>query len=256
MNVSGADGILWAAGFVSNFVLFGILLFTGRAAIYPIFTVFVGFGTVRTIVLFSLWKFSNAVSYTDVYWVLVAVDTALQLALIWEIATAVFKNNHSWVGGIRRQLILLCLVSITGAICLTDLQMTRGFGSFQTVVLKSNYCAAVLMSALFAGMIVLSSRACVNWKGHVASIAAGMAVYSLSAILIEAVDNLFGFGGHGTLFAILQTMRKLLYLVCVIYWSYSLSRTEPPRRKMSPRMGGQLSALREAVIRRNAGWGE
>jgi hypothetical protein len=195
-------------------------------------------------------------SYVDAYWALVAVDTSLQLALIWEIARTVFKTGSSWSGNIQRQLIVLCLISITGAIWLTRLQQTHGFGPFQTVVLKANYCAAVLMSALFAGMIALSSRAYMNWKGHTASIAAGMAVYCFSAILIEGFDNIFGFGGHGTLFAILQTMRKLLYLACVLYWSYSLSRTEPPQRRMSPRMEGQLSALRDAVIRTNAGWGE
>lgn len=256
MNVSETDGVLWAAGFVGHLILLGILLFGGRAKFYPIFTGFIAFSAARTVLLFSLWRFANAASYTDIYWALVAVDTSLQLALIWEIAGVVFKRRGSWAREVWRQLMVLSLVSIAGAVWLTHLQVTRGFGPFQMVVLKANYGAAVLMSALFAGMIALSSRACINWKSHVSAIATGMAVYSFSGILLEVTDNLLGFGGHGTLFAALQTARKILYLACVIYWSYSLSRAEPPQRQMSPRMEGQLSALRDAIIRKSADWGE
>lgn len=256
MNISNADGTLWAAGFAGHLLLLSILLFSGRAARYPVFSGFIGFSAIRTILLFLLWRFSSAASYVNVYWALVGLDTVLQFGLIWEIARTVFRKRNIWADNVRRQLMTLCLVSLIGAIWLAHLQQTRGFGPFQTAVLKTNYCAAVLMSALFAGMIVLSSKACVNWNSHIASIATGMAVYTFSAILIEAVDNLSGFGGRNTLFAALQMTRKLLYLACVIYWSYSLSRTEPAQRTMSPRMEGQISALRDAVIRRNPGWGE
>lgn len=256
MNISGADGILWAAGFAGHLLLLVILFFSRRAATYPIFSGFIAFSTIRTVLLFFLWRLASPASYVDAYWALVGLDTLLQFGLIWEIARAVFKRRNIWADDVRRQLITLCLVSIIGALWFAHLQQTRGFGVFQTTVLKANYCAAVFISALFAGMIVMSSRACVNWKSHVASIAAGMAVYSFLAILIEAVDNLSGFGGRGTLFAALQMTRKFLYLACVIYWSYSLSRTEPPQRTMSARMAGQLSALRDAVIGRNSFWDE
>jgi hypothetical protein len=49
------DDILWAAGFAGHSILFAILLFSDRAAIYPIFTRFIGFNAVRAMILFWVY---------------------------------------------------------------------------------------------------------------------------------------------------------------------------------------------------------
>jgi hypothetical protein len=256
MNVSGLDGFLWVAGFVGHIILFCILILRHRTPAFPFFTAFIGFSAARSVILFCLWQGSLARLYAPTYWSLVGVDTVLQFGLIWELVCKVFRRQGKWPIDIRGRLIAWSSVCVLVATCLTSLQGLSGQGWYQTAVLRANFFSAVAASELFVIMLVLSSDAGLNWRSHVAGIAMGFAVFSFVSIVIESVNNIYGFDTRGNLNATLQTARKELYLSCVAYWCSSLWRSEAPTRIMSPRMEGQVSALRDAVVQRNANGSE
>lgn len=254
MRISGLDDFLWAAGFVGHCALLLVLLGRKRFSKYPVFSALIGFSIFRTGALFSIRSHYGDTLYSHAYWVLALVDAGLQLALIFEIAGKVFRPLGKWAIDVRGKLLVCLLASIVVAAALAQIQNPAGNDLGQVLAVKIGFFSVVLNAELFAGMIALSSDAGLNWKSHIASIATGMAIYCFAGIVIELISR---FGEAKTLDGLLgslQMMRRWLYLACEVYWGYSLWQPEPSRRRMSHRMEGQVSALREAVIRRNGGW--
>jgi hypothetical protein len=256
VNISNLDGTLWAAGFVCHCALFAILLLRKLYKPFPVFSAFVGFSALRTVILFGLYHVSLRTLYLDTYWCLVAVDTLLQFGLIWEVASKVFRRRGSWVRDIRRQLICWTIASVAVATYLAFLNKQSGHGLFQNAVLLAGFFPAVLISELFVVMLAVSSDAGLDWRDHVASIAIGLAAFNFPAVVLETISSLHGFDANGYLDVRLQTARKLLYLACVVFWGYALWRREPASRTMSSRMEGQVLALRDAVIKEKSIWGD
>jgi hypothetical protein len=55
----------------------------------------------------------------------------------------------------------------------------------QSVYLKGNLFAAVLMSELFVVTTSLSTRVGLAWKSHVLHLAEGLGIYSIAALIVE-----------------------------------------------------------------------
>jgi hypothetical protein len=256
MGISGLDDFLWAAGLIGHCALFAILLGKQRFHSFPVFSALIGFNILRTGLLFGIRGHYGDVLYSHTYWTLAIMDAGLQFALIVEVAGKVFRPQGRWAIDVRNKLLFWLILSVTIAAVLAHLQHPVGDDIFQVRALKIGYFSVILNAELFAGMIALSAEAGLNWKSHVASIAMGMAIFSFVNVVIELISR---YGEAQTLHELLMfltTIRRWLYLACELYWGYSLLQPEPSPRKMSPRMEGQISALHEAVIKRNRGWSE
>jgi hypothetical protein len=254
MRISGLDGFLWTAGLAGHFVLLAILLGRKRFNSYPAFSALIGFNILRTAVLFCIRGHYGDSLYNHIYWRLALVDAGLQLALIFEIASKVFRPRGIWAIDVRSKLLVSILGSIIIAAVLAHFQNPTRHDLVENLAIKMGYFSVLLNAELFTVMLVLSSLAGLNWRSHIASIATGMAVYCFLGILIELTSRFSEANTLRHLVISLQMVRRWLYLACEGYWSYSLRQPEPLPRRMSPRMEGQLSALREAVVRRNSGW--
>ena len=254
MRISGLDGFLWTAGLAGHLVLLAILLVKKRFGSYPVFSALIGFSILRTVVLFGLRSHYGDPLYNHTYWRLALVDAGLQLALILEIASKVFRPRGTWAVDVRSKLLVGILGSVVVAGVLAHLLAPTRHDLIENFAIKIGFFSVVLNAALFTVMIVLSSDAGLNWRSHIASIATGMAVYCFIGILIELVSRVSEANMLRDLLISLQMIRRWLYVACLVYWGYSLWRPEPSPRKMSPRMEGQVVALREAVMRRNSEW--
>lgn len=256
VKLSNFAGILWLSGFVLNCALFVILCFRRRARTFPIFSVFIGFSIIRSLLLFWLWRLSQWDLYRTVYFGFMFIDTCLQFALVWEIASKVFRRRGEWVPDVRDKLVFWSIGSVAIASVLTALQQPAGHGWLQNAVLRADFFPSILISELFIAMLVLSSEAGLNWRTHVAGITVGLAAYSFPAVVISTMANLHGFDKQGYLSSALENSRKELYVACLIYWCYSMSRPEPESRVMPPHMDGQISELRTILVQRRKDWSE
>jgi hypothetical protein len=256
MKLSSLAGILWVASFISNAFLFAILCFRRRVKRFPIFTGLIGLGLVRSIALFWLWRHSQWSLYWTVYYDLMVVDTCLQFALIWEIASKVFRRRGVWVRDVRGRLFAGLIACVAIACALTALQKVAGQSWLQDAILRAAFFPSILICELFVVMLVLSSEAGLNWRTHVASIAVGFAAFNFPAVIIDTAANFQGFDRQGYLSSLLENARKELYLACLIFWCYSMWRPEPKPRIMSPNMEGQVSGLKDVLVRRHKNWSE
>lgn len=254
MELSSLAGILWVAGFAAECVLFAILCFRRRTKSFPVFCAYIGLSAVRSIVLFWLWRHSQWNVYRIMYWSFMLCDTCLQFCLLWEIASTIFRRRGTWAPDVSGRLAVWSFASVALAGALTALLQPAGHGWFQSAVLRADFFPSVLISELFVVMLVLSSKAGLNWRNHVASITVGFAVFNVPSVVVNTIASVYGFDQQGYLSGFLENARKELYLACVIYWCYSMWRPEPKPRIMSPRMEGQVSALRDVLVHRNDNW--
>jgi hypothetical protein len=254
MKLSSFAGILWVAGFIFDCVLLAVLCIRRRGKNLPIFCTFITFGAVRSLILFWLWRHAQWNLYRTSYFTFMVFDTCLQFGLIWEIASRVFRRRGVWAPDVRGKLLSWTIASVALASVLVAIQKPAGNSWMQGAVLRSNLFPSVLLCELFIVMLILSSEAGLNWRTHVASITVGLALYNFPAIIIFTLDNLRGFDGHGYLSGALENARKGFYLACLAYWCYALWRPEPKPRTMSPDMEGQVSAIRDVLMRRLHNW--
>jgi hypothetical protein len=247
MSVRGLDALLWALGFLAHIILLSILLCRHRARRFPAFTILIGANVVRTIVLYCTLRYGSRDAYFYTYWTLAILDVSLQLGVVREMASHVFKPLGRWASDVRKRLLWLVSASLLIAALLTWLGTPRTSDWREALVIQGGFFSATLMSELFVGMIALSVIAGLPVKDHTARISQGLGVYSLACILIEAIDTVLGSGADASIRIILTHVRMAVYLCCVAFWIIMLWREEPRARTLPDAARRQLSLLQLAA---------
>jgi hypothetical protein len=247
MHLTGLDLLLWAVGFLESLALLFILWYRRRAKSFPFFTALITLNVVRTIVLYFVLHYETKESYFYTYWSLGILDVTLQLCIVYEVASRVFRPLGVWAQDVRSSFVLLVSLSVTVALGLTWLASPPARTWMQVVVTEGSLFSAALMSELFVAMMALSISARLPWKTHVAKIAQGLGAYSLISVLIETGHSYFGVGRDAPAYIVLSQVRIAAYLGCAAYWIIMLWRDEPPSREMTEEMRVKLFSLQRSV---------
>ena len=245
MHLTGLDRFYWLAGFGEHIVLLSVLLIRRHFRQFPVFTAFVGFSILRTIALFLIQSHGTKLEYFESFWALGAVDTILELALIHEMYFRTFRPLGRWPNDLEGSFLLIAFSSIAVAAGLTWLSAPHTRFWIQAMVMQGTFFSSALIAELFVAMIVLSVRVGLPWHSYVQKISAGLGVYSIIDFVIEAGHNLFGVGMDTHVYSALSRLRMSVYLVCVLYWIGTLSRSAPAPRRLPDRIRGQLAELQK-----------
>jgi hypothetical protein len=247
MRLTGLDFFFWAAGLPVNLGLLFVLWYRRRVQSFPFFTALIALSVVRTIVLYFVYTYESKQSYFYTYWSLVTLDTVLQICVVYEVASRVFRPLDAWARQLQGSFALLVTLSIAVAMGLSWLASPPARTWKQAFVTKGNLFSEALMSELFVAMMALAVSARIPWRTHVAKIAQGLGAYSLISMVIESGHTYFGVGGEMPLFIVLSRVRIAAYLACVGYWTINLWRAEQPSREMTGAMRQELFALQTWV---------
>ena len=201
----------------------------------------------RTISLFLVLHRGTKQEYLFAYLLLGAVDLFLQLCVVYEIASLVFRPLGKWASDARLGLIVLIGISVTIASALTWLSAPPGKSWMRVVLIKGNFFSSTLMSELFIGMMALSATIALPWKTRVARIAQGLGTYSIVGILTEAGHSYFGSACHVRISAILSHVRIAAYLLCLAYWIVMLWRDAPSTQALPEETLANLYTLQRKV---------
>jgi hypothetical protein len=249
MHLTGLDLLFWAAGFAAHLILLLVLLIRQRVKTFPVFTLFVTLNVARTIALFFIQRYSSRSVYFYTFWALAIIDVGLQLGVVYEMASRIFRPGGHWAIDARRGMVGWAVGSIAVAAGFASLPRPQAKIWEQVVMIRGNLFSDALLSELFVGMIVLSAQSGLPWKTHVARITQGLGVYSLATVAIEMARTYFGLKSGTTVYDELTRVRMGIYLVCVTYWIVMLWRQAPPARGMSERMRREISSLNDAARR-------
>ena len=243
MHLSYLDRLLWAAGFFAHAVLLAVLFVRNRAREFPLFTSLIGFNEVRTVALFLIQWHGTRPEYFYTYWSLAPVDVGLQILVIVEMAANVFRPRGRWALDVRPGMAWWAIGSVVVGAGLTAIPRTATSIWEQVVLIKGSFFSAALLSEMFAGMIVLSARSGLPWKTHVGRILQGIGTYSLVTVMIETARTYFGLRNDSALYNDLSRIRRIVYLLCAIYWIVMLWREAPAPRVTTDRMREDVVAL-------------
>jgi hypothetical protein len=248
MHLTGIDLLFWVAGFVAHVVLLLILWIRHRAATFPFFTILIASYVMRTVVLYFTALAGGKHAYLVAYLSLGSVDLTLQLCVVYEMASHVFRPLGNWAPDARIRLAWIVLASIAIAASLTWLSaIPPAHTLLRTILIRGNFFSAVLMTELFAGMIALSVTIRLPWKTHAARIAQGLGFYSFVCILIEAGHSYFGIDHGMRIAADLTYFRMLSYMICAGYWIVMLWLDAPVPKTLPNKMKAQLLTLQSLV---------
>ncbi len=247
MHLTGVDFLFWAAGFLLNVALLVILWYRRRAGRFPFFAALITLLVFKTIVLFCVQRYGTRASYFHAYWALTIIDTLLQLSVVYEVASRVFRPLDVWAPDLRETFTWLLGLSILVALAITWLASPPAPTWAQSFVAKGNLFGSTLLSELFVAMMCVSVNAGFPWKTHVAGVAQGLGTYSVITVLIDGGHAYFGVGPETPTFLALSHIRMVVYLGCVIYWIFTLSREEQPARIMTKEMRESLLRLQSRM---------
>jgi hypothetical protein len=234
------DWILWAAGFAGNVVLLVVLLARKRWKDFPVFTAWIGFNSLRTVLLFFVYRYGSDRSYTFVYWSASYLDLALQIGIVFEIARNVLKPAGTWVQDAKKMFFLLAVLGTAVAVIIAYFIKPTATSPIAFWIEKGNLFSSMLTVELVVSMMFASSHLGLVRNSHVMQIGEGLAVWAAVALLSEAAYSHFGSRWHG---GILNYVRTFTYFFVTIYWIISLWRPEPEGRTLSPDMQAYLDNL-------------
>jgi hypothetical protein len=243
LHLTGLDLFFWAAGFLGNLGLLFVLCYRRRAKEFPVFTALAALNLTRTTLLYCLLHYGTKRSYFYAYWSLAIIDTMLQLGVVYEISSRVFRPLNVWAQDVRSSFVWLLGLSVIVAVGLSLLAASPARTWMEAVTHRGNLFAAALMSELSVAMMALAISARLRWRGHTAGIAKGLGAYSLVTVLIETGNSYFGGGRELPVFVDLSHVRMAAYLCCVTYWIIDLWRDEWPARIMTEEMREKIFTL-------------
>lgn len=244
MNFTLLDQVLWAAGFAGNLVLLLVLIARGRWKSFPVFTTWIGFNTLRTILLFFIYRYGSDHTYLVVYWSASYLDLALQLGLIYEIARSVLKPAERWVHDVRNLFLGLAIAGAIVAIAIAYFIKPTSTSRLAFWIEKGNLFSSMIIVELVVSMIFASSHLGLVKDSHVLRIGEALAVWAAVALFSEGAYSHLGAKWHGV---VLDYIRTFTYLFVTIYWIISLWRPEPERRTLSPDMQAYLDNLHKQL---------
>jgi hypothetical protein len=197
--------------------------------------------------LYLTFRLGTRHAYFVTYWSLAILDVALQLAVVYEMASHVFRPLGRWARDVHRGFLWLLGGSIAVASLLTWMAAPAAHSWQEVVVIRGSFFSAALMSELFVGMVAFSVIAGLPWKTHVARISQGLGAYSIVCILIEAGHSYSIITPGTPTYVMLSHIRMAVYLVCITYWIVMLWRNAPRPKDLPDKMNRQLSLLQSRV---------
>ena len=242
-HLTGLDLFFWVAGLVGNCILLLVLWRKRRAAMFPIFTVMIAAYICRTIALFFIRRYGGWDAYYYAFWSLAFVDLGLQLAVFFEIATHVFRPTGTWAKDVRSSLLWVLAASVTLAAALTWIDVPVVKTLRQTINLRGNFFASVLISELFVGMVALSLTSGLPFRTHVARIAQGWGALAICGMVIDTFKGHLGVANGTAAVDRLSRLQPWLYMACLTFWIITLAQEAPVPQALPDQLKQQLLSL-------------
>jgi hypothetical protein len=249
MHLAGIDLLLWAAGFIAHILLLGVMFIRRRVQTFPIFSALIATNIVRTLALYLIVvDHGTKHTYLVAYSAFAVLDLCLQLGVVYEMASHVFRPLGHWAPDVRSSFLLMVGISLAVATGLTYLPNKPPAQTWlKSELIRGNLFSATLMGELFLGMVVLSITVGLPWKTHVARIAQGFGFYSLVCILSSAGHTYLGMDHDARVSSAISYFRISSYLVTVGYWTVTLWMAAPAPRELPEEMRVQLFTLNQRL---------
>lgn len=244
MTLSTLDKVLWAASLLGHAALTFVLVFRKRWRDFPVFTSFVVYEALTTILLVVVSSKGSRHAYFLAYWITAFGNYAYQVAVIYEIARDVLRPTGRWVREARRSFLLWGgLGLVVAAVLALQLGPTqsRGLALWDA---RTEVFTSLLICELFLAMSAAANRLGLQRRSYVVALGAGITVWACVALLQDFARAALGWDRK---FVTLSYAGMVVYLLVLAYWIVVFWLPEKQRAPLSPEMRAYLLALHDRV---------
>jgi hypothetical protein len=239
------DRMLWAAGFVGHLTLLTVLVTRRRVREFPVFSLFIAYVAMRTVVLFLIMRHGSLHAYKLGYWILSPGDYAFQIARIFEMARNVLRPTGTWVQDARTAFLLWSAVGTLIAFGLSLAIAPPEAKGLDLWTARATVFTSLLTCATFLAMSSAANRLGLLWRSRVMALGQGLTAWALFALFGNLV-HLAGGWRHG--FVYLDHARMFVYLGVLLFWIAAFWSPERKRAPLSMDMQNYLLALHQRVL--------
>jgi hypothetical protein len=244
MTLSTLDNALWAGGLIGHVALVLVLVLKKRVRDFPVFTGFIGFEILTTVVLFVVLRRGSRHAYFLAYWITGFGDYFFQLAVILEVARDVLRPTGAWVREARQAFIgwgTAGLIASAGLSLLIGPPQARGFDLWDV---RITVFTSLLTIELFIAMSAAANRLGLQQRSYVFAIGQGFFIWMLISLIEELGHTVLGWDRE---FVVFVHIRMSVYLAVLVYWMVAFWLPERVRGPLSPEMNAYLVALHQRV---------
>ena len=239
MKFSTLDNALWAASLIGHVALVLILVWRRKLREFPVFSAFIAFSALRTILLFFVYRFGTNHQYFLAYWITGGANYLFQVGLIVEIARNVLRPTGRWVLEARKSFLIWAAVGLgVAAIMAYELgpSQSKGLELWDT---RITVFTALMTSGLFLAMMTAANRLGLRWRSQVYAVGQGLFLWSSIALLGDVAHTALGWNRE---FVVLDHVRMFAYLAVVVFWGITFWFPEKERAELSPEIRAYLVA--------------
>lgn len=244
MTLSRLDEVLWAASLIGHAALATILVRRKRWREFPVFTSFVIYEGLTTVLLVAVSDYGSKHAYSLAYWITAYGNFAYQVAIIYEIARDVLRPTGRWVQEARRSFYLWGGLGLVLAAALT-LQLgpthSKGLDLWEA---RLDVFTSLLTCELVLAMSAAANRLGLQRRSYVVALGSGFAVWACVALMQDFARAALGWDRD---FVALGHIGMVVYLLVLVYWIVMFWLPERARAPLSPEMQAYLLALHDRV---------
>ncbi len=236
--------MLWGTGFVANFVLALVLFRRRRWEVLPWFTAWISYQVLATLALYSGMRWGSHRVYASLYWAGALIDFVLQIALVIELAHLVLQIKGEWAEGARARFYGSGIAGAIFAGVMAFWIAPSATSSLDLWEMRGSLFSTMLICCFFSGIMIVSQRLGLVWRGHVMRVGYGLIAWSFVAF---ATDTMHSYWGRSEHFAVLEHARQWIYVGAVAYWIVALWLPERDPKQISPEMARDLLLIQARV---------
>jgi peptidoglycan/LPS O-acetylase OafA/YrhL len=239
MNFSTVDNALWAASLIGHVALVLILVLRRKLRQFPVFSTFIAFSALVTILLFFVHRFGTNHQYFLAYWITGGANYLFQVGLIVEIARNVLRPTGRWVLEARKSFLIWAAVGLgIAAIMAYELgpSQSKGIELWDT---RITVFTALMTCGLFLAMMTAANRLGLRWRSQVYAVGQGLFIWSLISLFGDVAHTALGWNRE---FVVLDYVQMFAYLAVVVFWGITFWFPEKERAELSPEIRAYLVA--------------
>jgi hypothetical protein len=234
------DSALYFVGVVAEVAVIGLLLYRHVWRTLPVFCVYCAWDLLSGAGLYTIFHFFPA-SYLTSYLAETAVDSALELGVLVELAWSVLRPFRASLPRGAFVVVGGSVVALGAAIW--PFAVIPGFGSLPPeyhLLMRLQQTTSILRVLLFLALAGCSQLLSIGWRSRELQVVTGLGFYSLVSLVIAMLHTHHELG---ELYTHLDQVVVASYLCSLMYWVFCFAQKEPERREFSPRMQSMLLAV-------------
>lgn len=185
MSFSFIENALWILGFCTNIVLLLVLFRSGEVRLFPVFSSYIAYELLVTILLFMASQLGSSHLYFLAYWSCALADYVLQLMIVLEISRQVLLPISSWIRDAKKSVLAWSALGLLSAIALSLAITPTNQHGISIWATRSSMFTSLLVCALFLAMISAANRLGLQWRGHLMVLSQGFTFWAAIALICD-----------------------------------------------------------------------